>query len=344
VVGLNFDTARTLSIEFPQSLVMQAKVLHRDGRSADLRRQPSPAERTAPPKKLVLFQFSDNMFMEDSARGVLEELERSGVLTKHNITVDRMNGQSEFTLVQSIAQDIVRKQYDYIVTLSTPVLQTMAQVNKTTPHIFGGVTDPYRVGVAESPEVHQPNVTGVATFQPVESTIRVMRELFPDARSIGLVWNPSEACSEACTLVARQAAEAYGFELMEITINRTDEVMDAVRALVGKGVDLFLTSGDNTVSLALEPMANFLRQQGVPYFTNNYTDVERGAFVSIGADYVEVGRETGKMAILVIEGARPADTPIRNKVPEKTSVNVTLARELGVSLPESFLDGATTVE
>ncbi|MDX9755343.1 MAG: ABC transporter substrate-binding protein, partial [bacterium] len=280
----------------------------------------------------------------DAADALVDEIQKSEINARLDIAIERKNAQNEFTMAQSIAQDVVRLKYDYLVTLTTPVLQVCAQVNKTIPHIFGAVTDPYRMGVAKTPEDHIPNITGVATFQPVESTFVVMRELFPQAKRVGIVWNPAEACSEACTQKARIAAQELGFELLEVTVTSTTEVMDGVRNLAGKGIDLFLTSGDNTVNLALASVAKYLQEHKIPYFTNTFSDVEQGAFVSVGADYTEVGRETARMAIRVMGGEEPSQLPINNYVPEKIYLNLALAKAYGLAIPESFIQKAAKVK
>jgi putative ABC transport system permease protein len=220
----------------------------------------------------------------------------------------------------------------------------MANTNKIIPHVFGAVTDPYRMGVAKNSHDHLPNVTGVATFQPVATTIKVMRELFPDAKRIGIVWNPSEACSEACTYKARDAAKNYNFELIESTVTSTGEVLDAVQTVITKKADLFLTSGDNTVIIALPSIAELLKRHRIPYFTNTPMDIELGALVSIGADYIEVGKATAQIAERVIKGEDPKNIPINDYVPEKMYVNQALAREYGINLPVAFLKRATTVK
>jgi len=187
-------------------------------------------------------------------------------------------------------------------------------------------------------------VTGVATLQPVETTIRVMRELFPQAKRVGIIWNPAEACSEACTYKARDAVKKYNFDLQEINVNSTSEVLDALRSLLNRKIDLFLTSGDNTVIMALESVAEILKEHKIPYFTNTPSDVDRGAFVSIGADYNEVGRETARMAERVINGEDPKNIPINNYVPEKMAVNLFLAEEYGIKIPETLLKKAVYVK
>ena len=332
-VFINFDLVKEYGITLPESVLRQA------ANSAQAQKTPD-----AGPKRLVVFRFSDNALLLEISRGFMEFIDQSGADKKYNLTIDIKSAQNEFSMAQSILQDIVRQKYDYLVTISTPALQVAAQVNKTIPHIFGGVTDPYRMGVAKSQKDHLPQLTGVATFQPVGSLFKAMREIFPNAKRVGIVWNPGEACSEACTFKAREAAKEYGFELVEATVSSTSEVIDAVRTVINKKIDLFVTSGDNTVILAYDMIAAALHQARIPYCTNAPADVDRGAFLSVGADYIEVGRETAKMALRVVEGENPKDIPINNYVPEKTAVNRALAREYGIALPDSVVKSAAFIK
>ena len=91
-------------------------------------------------------------------------------------------------------------------------------------------------------------------------------------------------------------------------------------------------------------IAAALHQARIPYCTNAPADVDRGAFLSVGADYIEVGRETAKMALRVVEGENPKDIPINNCVPEKTAVNQALAREYGIALPDSIIKSAALIK
>ena len=331
-LGVNPDVAFRLGITIPADL--RAKATRIVGHP----------KKEMGSKRLVIFVFSDNYALEVSTRGILDELHRSGVLKKRNLTVEVKNAQNDYATAQAIVQDIVRQRYDYIITASSLALQVTANGNKTIPHIFGTVTDPYRMGIARTPDDHIPNITGLATFQPVESAVRAMRVIFPKAKRIGLVWNPSEANSEACTLKARDAAKKFNFELVEKTVGRTDEVKDALSALLNTGIDLFFTSGDNTVILASATVARILESHKIPYFTNDPADIERGAFFSIGADYHSVGVETAKMAIRVIEGEAPKEIPIREFVPETIGLSLKLAGDYGVTIPETYLKKASVVK
>lgn len=295
-------------------------------------------------KRLAIFAFSDNYLLVESTKGIMDELTKSGTLDKYGITVTVKNSHNDYGTAQAIVQDMVRQNFDYIITVSSLALQVTANGNKSIPHVFGTVTDPYRLGVAKSPSDHIPNLTGIATFQPVEATIRTMRAVFPKAKRIGIVWNPSEASSEACTLKAREWAKKHDFELLERTVTSTDEVKDALAALLNKGIDIFLTSGDNSVILASRTIAEILKGRKIPYFTNDPTDVEHDAFLSIGADYHEVGVETARVAERVIRGEATKEIPIKDYVPEKMGVNLKLAALYGVKIPDSLLSKAAIVK
>lgn len=328
-IGVNTDVAKKLGIVLPPTLMAKATLIAGD------------VKKDTRPKRLALFVFSDSTVLELSTKGILDELNHSGILKKHNVSVDVKNAQNDYSTAQAIVQDIVRQKYDYIITASSLALQVTANGNKSIPHIFGTVTDPYRMGIAKNAADHLPNITGVATFQPVESTISAMRKIFPKAKRIGIAWNPSEANSEACTLKARAAARKYNFELVERTVSRTDEVKDAVTALLSSGIDLFLTSGDNTVILAQATIAQILQEHRIPYFTNDPSDIERGAFLSIGADYYQVGVETAKMAGRVISGEAPKNIPIREFVPEVIGIHQELVSRYGVFIPDEMMKKAT---
>ena len=331
-VGINLDVAKKLGIQIPQAVLSKATLIL------------DSSKKDATAKRLVLFIFSDTKLLEISAKGTMDELKNSGTLTRHNVTVDLKNAQNDYGTAQAIVQDIVRQKYDYIITASSLALQVTANGNREIPHVFGTVTDPYRMGIAKSAADHIPNITGVATFQPVESTISAMRAIFPKARRIGFIWNPSEANSEACTLKARQAAKKYNFELLEKTVGRTDEVKDALAACISNGIDIFFTSGDNTVILAQATIAQILQEHKIPYFTNDPTDIERGSFFSIGADYYQVGVETAKMAERVIGGEDPRNIPIMEFVPEKIGIHLGLAGKYGVKIPDSYVKKAAVVK
>lgn len=115
----------------------------------------------------------------------------------------------------AIASEVTSSDFDLIISASTASLQTIANANRfATPprkHVFGLTSDPYGAGVGVSRENHldhPPYMTGLGSLPPVEDAFRLARELKPDVKRVGLVWNPTEANSVAARRVRRPHAQA----------------------------------------------------------------------------------------------------------------------------------------
>jgi ABC-type uncharacterized transport system substrate-binding protein len=293
--------------------------------------------------KIGLLQFASRQTVDDAARGVLDALKEAGYQDGVNCRIDHGNAQNDFSTAQSIAQKFVAKRMNIIITLTTPCLQVTAAANQLIPHVFGMVTDPFRMGIADDSVHHRENITGIATFQPVDEMLTLIQQVFPKVRKIGVIWNPTEACSEACVELMRKGCQARQLDLIDVTVTNSNEVFLAAQSLAEKKVELIFISGDNTVELAIETVIAAANESHIPVVTNNPPHAEMGAVLALGADYYTVGQETGKLAIRVIEGAHPADIPIRSLVPQALWINRSSAQRFGIEIPTQLLRKANHI-
>ena len=109
--------------------------------------------------------------------------------------------------------------FDYVLTVSTPAMQAVANSNKQgkTIQIFGLVTDPFISGVGldkDHPELHPRHLLGYGSFLPVTEVIKIAKQLYPPLKSIGLAWNAAESILEDYTLLAREYTKEIGIELL----------------------------------------------------------------------------------------------------------------------------------
>ena len=337
MIRLNPQKAQELGITFPEALVQKAQ---RSQKAVeDLKADWIRATAKEPPR-LAVFYFAETVLFDEAIQGLRDELAADGFQKRTGLQLEIKCAQGDFGHANGIAQDLVRSHPDAVVSFSTPTLQALGRHNQSIPHVFGAVTDPVRAGVIQAFDRHPPNMTGLATFQPVESELRTMRESFPGARRIGLVWNPSELNSELCRNLAVEKAPQYGFQIVETTVGSTTEVKQAVESVLAKGVDLFLTTGDTTVATVVTEVAGLLKQKRVPYFTSMTGDTDKGSLAGIGADYYLVGRETGRVVKRVLQGESPAGIPVRSFAPDMLAVNLDTAKALGITLPATVLKRA----
>ncbi len=91
-------------------------------------------------------------------------------------------------------------------------------------------------------------------MQPVAGVFRMAREANPKLAKVGVVWNPAESNSEASTIMAREVCKQLNIELVEMTIDSSSAVLDAVKALLARKVQAIWAGGDATVAPAIETL------------------------------------------------------------------------------------------
>ncbi|HOD39362.1 MAG TPA: ABC transporter substrate-binding protein [Candidatus Wallbacteria bacterium] len=277
--------------------------------------------------KIAIFQFSSRPTLDDAAAAFIKTLAARGFEDGKNIYVKKFNAENDNAAGSAIAHEIIESNFDMAVTLSTPSLQIMAKANRDRkmPHLFGVVTDPAGAGVEikrDGAYSHPGHLAGIGTFQPVEKVIELAKLINPGLKKIGTPWTLSEQCAEACVIKARKACAELGITLVESPVENSSSVLDASRALVLKGVEALWVGGDNVVETSIESVIKAGAEAGIPVFTNNPDHASKGAYVSLGADYYQVGEKLGELTASVLSGRAIKSVPIENVVPENLVINL----------------------
>ena len=276
--------------------------------------------------KIAVFKMTTRPSLDDTEDGVFEALSQRGYIDGQGCTIQRFSADGDMVTANAIAQNIVSSRFDMVVTISTPALQVMANANKKGDvlHVFCTVTDPYVSGVGitgTQPDQHPPHLVGIGTFQPVEETFTLMKQIKPDLKKVGTVWCTSETCSEACVRLARKKCAELGIELLEMSVENTTQILEAAMSLTSRGVEALWVGGDNVVEAAIDQMINAAAKARIPLIINKTNSVYGNTLFGLGAKYTEVGYLAGQMAADVLEGKPTSEIGIRNMVPLHLLVN-----------------------
>ncbi len=297
--------------------------------------------------RVAIYQFATRSALDDSVYGCLQAFAEAGLVQGKHFQLTRYNPEGDLPTANAIARAIIDDGNDLVITFSTPALQTMASANAAGKivHIFGAVTDPYSADAGISgpgPDQHPTWMTGIGTFQPVRDVFRLAREANPDLKVVGVVWDPKEACSEACVTIAREQCRKYGIRLLEAHVDNSAGVLEAARSLTARGVEALWVGGDNTVEASVESIVSAATAAGIPVFTNAPAHSKTGALINLGANYREVGRLVGQMAVRVLKGEDPAKMAVVDRVPRQLAINLVTLKGLkgGWRVPQDMQDRA----
>jgi ABC-type uncharacterized transport system substrate-binding protein len=299
-------------------------------------RQSNRAEKKRNYPDIAIMQISSTTILDNHVSGIIDRLQSKGFVAPDKTNIHQFNPQNDFSTANAIAREIVNGPYQMVITSSTVALQVFSKANQSVGklHVFGAVTDPYSAGVGiTGPEAdqHPPYMAGIGTFQPVHSAFKILRQLNPSVKRVGVVWNPGEQCSTSCLSKAREVCEELGIELVEAIATNTSEVSEAVRSLLSKGVEAIWIGGDTVANASISMIISLAKQAGIPVITNDPTDTRSGALFGLGANYFTVGQYTADVALAILEGKSPADFRIEDVVPEELSLNREFLASLGKS-------------
>jgi ABC-type uncharacterized transport system substrate-binding protein len=311
---------------------------------SDWRSRSAPGSRMP---RVALFQISSQVLLDQTVRGAIDGLARKGYVDGKTVRLQRFNAEGDFATANNIAKAILDARFDMVVTFTTPCLQAMAGANRQGKilHVFGAVTDPAGAGVGISrtdPLGHPRHLVGIGTFEPVREAIELAKRLNPGLKVAGVVWNPGEACSEACVRLGREVARKQGIELVEANVENAAGVSEAAASVIARGAEALLMGGDNTVELAKDTVIKEGMRAGIPVFGYEPACVNSGALAGLGANYPEVGRITGELAGDILNGRDPRTVRIENVLPKTLALNLsTLARLRGNwRVPQDVRDSA----
>ncbi|PDV87989.1 ABC transporter permease [Rhizobium sp. H4] len=279
----------------------------------------------------------------DAARkGVLDVLTAAGYKEGENLKFVFESAQGNPATAAQIARQFAGDEPNVIVPISTPSAQAVVSSTRDIPVVFTAVSDPLGAQLVKNMDKPGGNVTGLSDMSPVGEHLALIKEILPDVKTIGYLYNSGEANSVSLLAVLKAEAEKAGLKVVESAATKSAEVQGAARALVGRADAIYIPT-DNTIISALEGAVAVAEESKLPLFTADTDSVSRGSIAALGFNYYNVGKQTGEIVVRVLKGENPGDIAVKTASGSDLVVNKAAAAKMGVTLPESVLSRANKV-
>ena len=304
------------------------------------------AEDTAEEKvyKIGITQFADHPSLDNCRTGFIEGLESEGFSEGKNIKLEYKSAMADMSINTQIAQTFASSGMDLVCGIATPSAQALyaSCSEQNIPVIFNAVSDPIGAQLAESESKPLPGITGVSDQLPVKQQLELIRNMLPDAKTIGILYTTSEANSVSTLEIYKKEAPNYGFTIEALGIGSEAEVAQAADVLLSK-VDCISNMTDNTVVSALAVVLDKADAANKPVFGSEEEQVKNGCIACAGLDYVTLGKKAGIMAARVLKGEAIESIPFETMDESFVTVNKTVAGKLGVDIAALESDPNTQI-
>jgi putative ABC transport system substrate-binding protein len=268
----------------------------------------------------------------------MQRLRELGWIESRTIAIEYRWAEGRSERYAEIVAEFVRLKTDVIVTYSVPAVLAAKHATSVTPIVFATVADPVGTGLVESLARPGGNVTGLSLQSPdlAGKRLELLREAVPDLRRLAIMVDVGTPGAVQEMSEVQAAARALGLEVEPLKIQRAEDIAPAIAALKGRADALYVVSDPlltthrisiNTLTLAARlPTMHGFREY-----------VEAGGLMSYGANFPDLYRRAAEFVDKILRGAKPGDIPVEQPTKFDLVVNLTTAKALGLSIPESFL-------
>jgi ABC-type uncharacterized transport system substrate-binding protein len=275
----------------------------------------------SPKNPIIVFGSPDSPRLRQAVAGLQAKLQAGPVEV---ICVPEFGPQGRDTL-----RDVRQRQPRLLVVLGTPALLWVAPVVKQTPVVFGLVANPYFTGAAYDPahpEIHQENVTGLASPAPLAAALQQGASLLGPG-PWGLLYDPTDGV--ALDLARRFEHEAPHFGVQPLTEASEAAASDgdALERLLQRGAKVLYLPPTASAARYAPMVLEWGRQMKVRVVSGLPEGTHKGAVLWVALDYHRLGEEIGDLARRVLAGESPKTIPIEEKTPLKVEVDETLVRK-----------------
>jgi len=241
--------------------------------------------------KIGISQIVEHQALDSARIG----FERALTESKLDVDIEFQNAQGEFANSQLIANSFVKDKKDLILGISTPSAQSLYNATKNIPILVTAVTD------FESAGLIGDNITGTSDMAPVREQFEVAKQLLPNLKKIGIIYNTSEQNSIVLVKKANLIAKDLGIELVEVGISSINDMSVALDTILKK-VDALYTPTDNLVVSGTPLILEKANKKNIPVIACVEDQVKQGALVTVTIDYEKLGYQTGEMAVRILKG------------------------------------------
>lgn len=254
------------------------------------------------------------------------------------VTFDVQNAQGDVFTCTTIMNGFVSSGVDLILANATAALQAAVTATADIPILGTSVTG-YAVALDldEFDGTVGGNVSGTSDLAPLNEQADMVQELFPDAKQIGLLYCSAEPNSQYQADVMTEELAARGYECESYSFSDSNDITSVVNA-AADSCDVIYIPTDNTAASNAELIANVCIPEGIPVITGEEGPCRVCGVATLTISYYDLGYETGRMAVRILEDGEDIGTMPVEYAPVFTKVyNAELCEKLGVEVPDNYV-------
>jgi putative ABC transport system substrate-binding protein len=274
--------------------------------------------------------------------GALEQaLRERGYIESQNLVFEYRSPGGHNESFAELARELVRLDVDVIVTRGTPAAFAAKAASGTVPVVMAAAGDPR--AIIGSPPAANLTGFGASAAGAERKRVAIFKELLPKCERIAALMNLSNPSRRAEWSAVEEAARAFGIAPQVLDPRTAEGLERAFESAARFAADALVVGSDTLVQTNQSLVIRLASMHRLPSIYTFRDFVEAGGLLSHGVSLPDLYRRAAGYVDSILKGARPADLRVQPPTAFETVLNLKTARALGLSVPDTFLQGAAEV-
>jgi putative ABC transport system substrate-binding protein len=289
----------------------------------------------------VLMGFDENDPEAKSwLSGFTQGLAELGWIDGRNVRIDVRWAAGNPDRARMFAKELVDLQPDVILSQTSTMTAALRQETRTIPIVFVMVADPVGQGFVASVPRPAGNLTGFMTWEEsiAGKWLQLLTEVAPGVKRAAIMFNPNALVSRPAYVAPFEAAaRALKIEQIPTPVYSDAEIETVITSLGREPASGLVVQGDPFTETRRAQITSLAARNNVPAVYPNSGWARDGGLLSYGPDFADSFRRSASYVDRILRGAKPADLPVELPVKFQMTLNIRIAKALGLTVPQSIL-------
>ena len=292
-------------------------------------------------KKVVLMWMGKSGMPKRVATGFffkLKELAPNVQLIQHREIADMASAEKIFREAEATSNGIV-----FLRSNGAEFLGRLPEPPKV-PCFVGACNNPAELGAIKNLDAPEGMITGVTYFIPYEKRFEVIKALFPNIKSVGLLLQKGHAATPIDRAGTKAQCQRLGIAYHEVVADNVKQLLEGIHR-ISPQVDLFIVSSTGFVLDNLVSILGVANRDKKPIFSYASNRASQGATAELAANDGKLGKMLAESVVAVVVNGTPVSrVPVKMDLQPETIVNGSMVQALHLSIPDAVLNKAKVLK
>lgn len=287
--------------------------------------------------KVGICQLMQHVALDAATQGFQDKLTELVEADGKTVEFDLQNASGDSATCTTIVNGFVSSGVDLIMGNGTAALQAAQSGTADIPILGTSITDyATALDMSDWTGTTGTNISGTTDLAPLDGQAEMLKELFPDAKNVGLLYCSAEPNSAYQINTIKPMLEEMGYTCTEYAFTDSNDVASITTNACASS-DVIYIPTDNTAATCTETIRNVVVPAGVPVIAGEQGICSGCGVATLSIDYYELGEMTGQMAYdILVGGQNPGEMEIQPAPTFTKMYNESICQELGITVPEGY--------